>query len=355
MATLREVAKLASVSTATVSKVLSNTPYVSEETRARVLQAINALNYVPNLAARALSHGRTYNIGVIFPYHYDHLFADPLMLTVLEGVENICTREGYNILLSTPRSPITESEQYQRLVRSGYLDGVIMFETLPGNSASTLIAPYDYPDVTIGGHTPPGTTNAVQLDDFGGAKALADYILGLGHRRVGIVGIEAAALIAADERMAGYRAAFAEVEVDFALVPRVVGKFSIESGYQAAHELLERAPDLTAIICLNDRMAMGAIQCVWARGLRVPEDISVAGFDDIPGAAYFAPPLTTVRQPAKAMGEKAAEILFEAIAYHTNRKRKNIAHKSTVTVQFATELIIRASVAAPRTAFVGRL
>jgi len=339
VATLREVAKLASVSTATVSKVLSNTPYVSAETRARVLRAIEALNYVPNLAARALSHGRTYNIGVIFPYHYDHIFADPHMLHVLEGVETVCTRESYNIILSTPRAPMRESVQYQRLMQSGYLDGVIALRTLPDDSS---FDEYGYPSVCIGG----SGMISLQIDNFVGAKALAAYLLALGHRAIGIIGVDPAVLIAAEQRMAGYRAAFEDLGLRFEDVPVAQGRFSIESGYQAAKELLALAPRTTAIMCLNDRMAMGAIQYAWETGLNVPADLSVAGYDDIPGAAYFAPPLTTVRQPAREIGARAAELLFELIEEQAASKHKLEAHPEPIV--FETELIIRGSAAHPR-------
>jgi DNA-binding LacI/PurR family transcriptional regulator len=139
MPTLKEVALRAEVSTATVSKVLSNTPYVSDETRSRVLKAVEELGYVPNLAARALSKGRTYIIGVIFPYRYDQMFGDPHMLTILEGIETVCAQRDYSMLLSTPKIPVTESEQYQRLIRSGYLDGVIAMETVASSPVSNVI------------------------------------------------------------------------------------------------------------------------------------------------------------------------------------------------------------------------
>lgn len=351
MATLREVAKLAEVSTATVSKVLSNTPYVSEETRARVIQAVRALRYEPNLAARALSKGRTYNIGVIFPFNYDHLFADPHVLAILEGIEAICTGQGYNILLSTPRPPVGESEAYRRLVRSGYLDGAVALETLPGTPVSDLLNEFGYPWVAIGAHSKPDFPNSVQPDDFGGARALAAHIIGLGHRNIGIINVEPGTLAAAEHRIAGYRAAFEEAGLRFEGVPNVFGNFSVESGYEVVGELLAHSPRPTAILCLNDRMAMGAIRRAWAEGLRVPDDVSIAGFDDIASAAVFTPPLTTVRQPAHEMGARAAEMLFELISERIRRRRsKNKTsehHHEFPRVVLPTELIVRASTSAP--------
>lgn len=341
MATLKEVAKRADVSTATVSKVLSNTPYVSEETRARVLEAVEALGYVPNLAARALSKGRTYIIGVIFPYNLDHLFGDPLILTMLEGIETVCTERDYNVLLSTPRIPVSESEQYQRLVRSGFLDGVITLETMPVKPVSAPLTRYGYPWVAIGYHSAMGTGNTLHANDFAGAKQIAAYLIQLGHCRIGIIGLENEALSAAEHRMAGYRAAFEEAHLTFDDMPAVMGSFSIESGFQAAEQLLVQHPDLTALLCLNDRMAMGAVQCARMLDRRVPQDISICGFDDIPTARYFNPPLTTVRQPAREIGIKAAQLLFAML--DAPRSLKPSYYQAFSPVVFPTELIIRHS------------
>lgn len=352
MATLREVATLAEVSTATVSKVLSNTPYVSAETRERVLHAVQTLGYEPNLAARALSKGKTYNIGVVFPYNYDHLFADPHTLAILEGVETECTQRGYNILLSTPRVPVEQSDQLRRLVRSGYLDGVIALETLPAAPVSAMLEQFRHPWIAIGTESVLGPLNTVQSDDFSGAKAIAAHLIALGHRQIGIIGVEDIALAAAERRMEGYRAAFEEAGLDFARVPKVVGNFSTESGHRAAGELLALEDRPTAVLCLNDRMAIGAIQRAYEGGLSVPEALSVAGFDDIPNAATLTPPLTTVRQPAYAMGRKAAEMLFERITVRPTRSAR-VMRKADIRnfppVVFAAEMVVRGSTTAHAT------
>jgi DNA-binding LacI/PurR family transcriptional regulator len=345
VATLKEVAQRAEVSTATVSKVLSNTPYVSEETRARVMRAVEELGYLPNLAARALSKGRTYIIGVVFPYNFDLLFADPLQLTIVEGIESVCIENGYNMLLSTPHVPVNQSVQYRRLVQSGYLDGVITLETMPDIPASALLEQFKYPWIAIGYMSALGTTNTLHSADFSGAQKIAALLIGLGHRQLGIIGVVNSALMAATYRIAGYRAAFEEAGLNFASVPQAQGNFSVESGYEAADALLKAAPHLTAILCLNDRMAMGAIQRVRADGLRVPEDMSVVGFDDIPSAAFFTPPLTTVRQFAREMGVQASQMLFELIEQRGNRKQESDKRFDPVT--FPTELVIRGSATTP--------
>src|ERR1041385_7505593 len=241
MATLKEVAKRADVSIATVSKVLSNTPYVSDDTRERVLRAIAELGYVPNLAARALSKGLTHNVGVVFPYVIDHLFSDPHILMLVEGIEVVCTEHGYNMLISTPRIPISESEQYQTLVRSGYLDGAVTIETLPNSLVSEPLEEHGYPWVAIGYDSALKGKNAIHADDFGGAKAVASHLLSLGHRHFGIITVTATTLTAAAQRLAGYREAIEEAGLNFSDVPVVIGNFSIESGYQADAVQIGRA------------------------------------------------------------------------------------------------------------------
>jgi len=348
VATLKEVAHHAHVSTATVSKVLSNTPYVSAETRARVLQSVEALGYVPNLAARALSKGHTYMIGVVFPYKTDHLFGDPHILSLLEGIETICVEMGYNMLLSTPRAPVVESIQYQRLVQGGYLEGLITLETLPGTPVSSLPEQHGYPWVAIGYHSAKNNLNTIHTDDRSGARAIAQYLIQLGHRDIGVISVHADALTATEQRIAGYREAFNAAGLVFDRAPLEYGNFTVESGYQATDRLLAAVPRPTAILCLNDRMAMGAIQRAWAAGLRVPEDLSVVGFDDIPNASFFTPALTTVRQPAYEMGERAARMLFEIMAHKASRlRRKTPSREGFSPIVFPSELIVRGSATRP--------
>jgi DNA-binding LacI/PurR family transcriptional regulator len=152
-------------------------------------------------------------------------------------------------------------------------------------------------------------------------------------------------LSGAERRIAGYRSAFEEAGLPFEGVPQVVGNFSIESGYQAAEALLSLDPRPTALLCLNDRMAMGAVQRALALGLEVPKDVSVAGFDDIPGAQFFNPPLTTVRQPAQEMGVKAAHMLFDLMDAQKQPQRHY--HQSFAPIVFPTELIVRQSTTRP--------
>ncbi len=308
MATLQDVARLAGVSTATVSKVLSNTPYFTEDTREKVMRAVEALGYVPNLAARALSTGKTHIIAIVFPYVYDTIFTDPLVLRILEGIEAECSQRGYNILLSTPRlNDSGPDEHYQQLVKSGYMDGVIALDSVPMASVLEIVRKKGIPAVSIGYHPHEYT---VCSDDFSGGHQLFQHVAELGHQHIGIVGVPENLHYAIARRLDGLRTAAAEAGITFDALPREDGDFSTTSGAMCAARLFDKHSELTALICLNDRMAMGVIQHVRQIGRHVPDDLTVVGYDDIPISAAFTPPLTTIDQRAVEVGQAATRTLF---------------------------------------------
>jgi LacI family transcriptional regulator len=309
--TLSDVAKLAGVSTATVSKVLSNTPYFTEETRLKVMRAIDELGYSPNLPARALASGKTEIIGVVFPYVNDPLFTDPFVLYMLQGIERECHERGYNMLLSTPRlSHEGPDDHYLRLVQSRYLDGIIALDNVPFASVLEPVHKRGIPCVAIGYHP---TRYHVRTDDYGGGAQLMQHIIELGHREIGIISVPESLNFSINYRLNGMRAAAQAFDIDYDMLPVVEGDFSVSSGAAAAAALLSEHPTLTALICLNDRMAMGAVQHVRTIGKRVPEDVSVIGYDDIPAASSFAPPLTTISNQAPLLGQTAAILLFDLL------------------------------------------
>jgi DNA-binding LacI/PurR family transcriptional regulator len=312
MPTLEDVAKRAGVSTATVSKVLSNTPYFTENTREKVMRAVKELGYVPNLAARALAAGKTRIIAVIFPYVFEAIFTDPLTMNILHGIEAKCSLHSYNMLLSTPRLTADGAdENYIHLVQSGYFDGAIALDSYPVASALKPIHARGIPAVTIGYHE---SKHWVRPDDELGGQLLMIHVLEFGHRRIGIIAVPEDMHFCIPLRMAGIRAAAQPEGLDVSLLPIAYGDWSIPSGERGAKDLLAEHPDLTALVCLNDRMAIGAIQAARELGRHVPRDLTVVGFDNIPNAALFAPPLTTIDQHAAELGKTAARMLFNILA-----------------------------------------
>lgn len=311
MTTLQRVAERAGVSTATVSKVLSNTPYFTDETRRKVMEAVEELGYVPNLAARALSSGKTHIIAIVFPQIFDTIFTDPFMLHMLEGVEAECRQRGYNMLMSTPRfSPHGFDAHYQQLIQSGYAEGIIALDNIPARSILEIAHEREIPAVGIGYHDNP---YHVRSDDIVGGNQLMQHVLELGHRQIGVIGVPDELNFSVRRRLTGFRMATEKLHLSFETFPKEEGDFSIASGAEATEKLLQAHPALTALVCLNDRMAMGAIQQARMLGRRIPNDLTIVGYDDIPSAAVFAPPLTTINQQAPEIGRAAAKMLFEVI------------------------------------------
>jgi DNA-binding LacI/PurR family transcriptional regulator len=311
MPTLIDVARVAGVSTATVSKVLSNTPYFTEATRDKVLRAVDELGYVPNLAARALSSGKTHIIAVVFPYVYDALFTDPLVLRILEGIEAELTGRGYNILLSTPRLRASGPDtHYTRLIRSGYIEGVIALDSVPMASVLEIVRQRKTPAVAIGYHP---NAYSVRSDDVHGGQLQMQHVIELGHRHIGIIGSDESLHFSIEHRLEGLRQVAERHSLNFHNMPRVNGDFSVDSGIAALTEMLTAHPHLTAIICLNDRMAMGAIQAARHLGRRVPDDLTVLGYDNLPVTTASSPTLTTIEQQAPELGRIAATMLFEVL------------------------------------------
>ncbi|GAB4517860.1 MAG: LacI family DNA-binding transcriptional regulator [Anaerolineae bacterium] len=335
MATLQDVAQRAGVSIATVSKVLSNTPYFTEETRLKVMQAVDELGYVPNLAARALSSGKTHIIAVVFPYVYDTIFKDPLVMHILEGVETVITQQQHNLLLSTPRlTGGRPDDNYLQLIRSGYIDGVIAIDNVPAASVSEAPAGRGIPVIVIGHHPAP---YHVHSDDFAGGQMLMEHILGLGHRRIGIITVAKDMNFSINQRMAGLQAAAEAAGLNAVQLPIAEGNFSTASGARAIDTLLADDPGITAIISLNDRMALGAVRELQRRGVSVPAHMSVVGYDDIALSEVATPALTTINQRAFALGQTAAQMLFEVLNNHQPSPKV-----------LRPELVIRSSSAAPR-------
>ncbi len=330
MPTLSDVAKKAGVSTATVSKVLSNTPYFTDATRDKVMHAVKELNYQPNLAARALSKGKTSIIAVVFPYVYENIFEDPLVMSILQGIEGECTQQGYNLLLSTPQlSEDGADSHYLQLLQSGYIAGLIAIDNVTIASAAKPAIERNIPSIVIGYHPADYT---VRADDEQGARELTEHVLSLGQMNIGIISVPENQQLAVNTRIQGIQQACNAHQLIFKDLPIAYGDYSIESGYLACRDLLEQNEQVNAIISINDRMALGAIQYLREIGRDVPNDCVVVGFDNIPTSAVFSPSLTTVDQQAPEQGSVAAQMLIDVL----NGEQPD-------SVVLPTQLIIRES------------
>ncbi|MFN8458703.1 MAG: LacI family DNA-binding transcriptional regulator [Anaerolineae bacterium] len=322
--TIKDVAAQAGVSYQTVSRVINHHASVTDETRSRVQHIIEELNFRPNLAARSLPRHRSNVIGLIIPYEADYLFRDPHLLAQISGIDAEANARGYNLLLSTAGNSQSGIEAYERFISNQVADGALVIETTSSQVGSELLIKQDYPYVSLG-YDPNPDAYFVHSDDETGAKEVTHHLLAKGHRRIGIInGPPTGAVAALQHRLLGHQQALNEAGLEFDPRLMVHGDYTRPSGQLATETLLALAEPPTAIFAFNDRMAMGAIRAVNLVGLRVPEDVAVVGFDDIPTAADFNPALTTVSQPARTMGQVAAQILFELMAGKTVTEREVI-------------------------------
>jgi LacI family transcriptional regulator len=312
--TIKDVAAHAGVSYQTVSRVINDNINVTDKTRLRVQEAIETLNFRPSLAARSLPSHRSYVIGLIIPYAADYLFRDPHLLAQISGIDAEANAHGYNLLLSTAANSSSGLEAYERFMRNQMADGALVYETSSSQAGNELLLKQNYPVVSLGYDLDNPAAYSVHSDDYTGAAEATRHLLAKGHRRIGIInGPQTGAVAAMQQRLLGHQQALAEANLDFDPALMVYGDYTRPSGQFATQKLLALPAPPTAIFSFNDRMAMGSVRALQAAGLRVPEDVAVIGFDDIPTAADFNPALTTVGQPAHQMGQAAAQILFKLI------------------------------------------
>jgi LacI family transcriptional regulator len=310
MATIHDVARKAGVSSATVSHVINNSRFVSPETRARVVEAIDALRYRRDGVARSLRRARTSTIGVVISDITNPFFSD-----LVRGIEDRIygREEGFNLILCNTDEDTTRERMCLDVLQERRVEGLIIVPAGDNEDCLNEIVrsglPVVFADRTVEGVE----ADTVLVDNVDGTFRLTQHLVGLGHRRIGVLQSERAATSVA-ERILGWRRALegARIGVDVALVTR--GGCTIEDARQAGLALLDDPGRPTAVLCTNNVMTLGMIQAIADRGLRCPEDIAVVGFDDFPWATAFSPRLTALAQPAYAMGTEAVDLLFARIA-----------------------------------------
>ena len=332
---MKDVARLAGVSHITVSRVVNQAPNVHPVTRERVIAAMIELGYRPNLAARALVTRRSHTLGVIAVK--GTLFGPA---STLLSIEQAARARGYylSIVSVDDVTPGVLQEALERLAKQG-VEGLVVMAPRRHAIESLAQMPPGLPVVTVEGGGAPGT-GAVLVDQAGGAAAATRHLVELGHRRV-VHLAGPSDWLEAEARQEGWRATCREAGLP---TPRPLrGDWSPRSGYRAARRLLGRLEKVTAVFAANDQMALGALRAFAEAGVRVPEDVSVVGFDDIPEAEFLHPPLTTVRQDFAAVGQCCVALLTHAV-------EQADGHAETVVVP--AQLLVRSSTAPPRPAGV---
>lgn len=329
MSNIREVAKLAGVSVATVSRTLSHPEKVSQASIDKVMAAIEATNYRPNMLARNFRSTRAYSIVVLVPE-----ISSPFTSLVIRSIEHHAQNRGYSVLLGDTQDSTEREQSYIDLVRTHLADGVIQLR--PHSDNYPVQRDPEFPYINLcGTESTPG--QCIRIDNVAASKAMVRYLMELGHRKIGLItGLKGNPHTI--DRLRGYREALEEsgLKYDESLI--AAGEYSIWSGVKAAEKLCELDELPTAIVCMNDEMAIGALQSFKAFGLRIPEDISVTGFDNIDYSSFCDPPLTTIAQPADDMGRLAVDSLIKLIEGEDLGREEHILDY---------EFIIRKSTAEP--------
>ncbi len=330
--TIRDVAREAGVSVATVSRVLNDSGPVREATRERVLGVATSLRYVPNQAARSLITRETLTIGVLLPDLYGEFFSE-----VIRGIDLGVQRERYHLLLSGSHDDWEEISAALRAMHRR-VDGLVIMSPDLDAAAVQSTVPSDLPVVLLNCAASGRDIPAINIDNRGGARAMVEHLLSLGRRRIAFVCGPARNHDAA-ERLAGYREALAAAGLA-SQARELPGDFNELGGYRALRELLEagEGPGVDAVFAANDSMAVGVLSALREAGVRVPEEVGVAGFDDIPIARYLSPPLTSVHVPIAELGLRAVSALLRAV-----RGGPRDASGEARQELLATQLVIRRS------------
>lgn len=310
--TIFDIAQASGVSYSTVSRVLNGFEFVKADTRQRVLKVAEDLGYVANLQARSLAGGKSKIIGVLVPS-----LENGYISAIAQGIDEELTKAGYDLMLYTTHHKQGKEAQYAKTIASGLTDGLLlMVPLIPSSQLEsnylTALRQKGFPYVLIDQTDAANQSTVVDSNNRQGAYEAITYLIKLGHKRIGFItgNME---INAARERLEGYKTALKENNLAFEKSLVVKGDFTQRAGYEAAKELLQLQQPPTAIFSPNDLAAFGVMEAIREAGLRIPEDMSVIGFDDLPQASLTYPKLTTVRQPLQEMGKVAVKLLLEQI------------------------------------------
>lgn len=311
--TLNDVAKKAGVSPSTVSRVISDSPRISDATKEKVLKCMDELGYYPNAIARSLAKNKTGNIGVIMPTRSEDILLNPFFPEALRGIVKSATNAGYDILLSTNTELDDELKSIKNLIRGSKVDGIVLMSSKIDDENIDYLSSIGFPFSLIGSpYKVDNGINHVDNDNFMAAYELTMYLTFMGKKNIAMIAGDPS-LMVTKKRIEGYKKAIEESNLVFKSGHLFIGSFDEETGYKYGKELLEINPIPDAVIVTDDLVAFGAIQVLENSNIRIPEDIAIASFNNSVLSRYSQTPFTSVDVNAYDLGREAINLLVEAI------------------------------------------
>ena len=332
MANIRSVAEKAGVSVTTVSHVVNKTRFVAPETELRVRQAMQDLNYRPNILARSLRRGETKTIGLILPDSANPFFAESARY-----LEEAAFQQSYSLILCNTNGDLEKERRYTDVLLNKQVDGIIFMAAGDDKQSLLELVNRQFPVVVVDRILDHLEVDAVISDNHLSGYLATRYLLECGHKRIGII-CGPSNVNPSAQRVTGYKKALTEANINADPELEVIGDFHPGSGYSGTRQLLQKAHP-TAIFACNDLMAIGALRAIREAGLSVPEDISLIGHDDIEIASYIQPALTTIAQPIERLAETAIQFLLERIEKPNIPPRRTILPNRLVKRQSARSIV----------------
>ncbi|WP_077620003.1 LacI family DNA-binding transcriptional regulator [Bacillus sinesaloumensis] len=321
MVTMKEIARLANVSSATVSRVLNNSGYVSDDVRKRILKIIDETGYIPSEHAKALRTKQSNVIGVILPK-----LSTETASRLVNGISEELAEHGYQILLTNTNLDPKKEIEYLKLLKSKQVDGIILLATNRGEELQDEIKKLRIPFVATGQELQ-GVPSVIN-NNFQAAKDITQLLIDKGHQKVAFIGVDEADYEVGYKRKAGYLDALEENAIDVVDQWIQKGEFSIESGYQMAKEVFEQSSEKpTAIVAVTDRLAIGAMEYLKEQGLHIPNDVAITGMGASDLSKYVVPTLTTVDLLSEYTGAEAAKTLLQILQEGTSSEKKQIDYR----------------------------
>lgn len=308
---VRDIARLANVSVATVSMVLNDNPRISRATSLHVQRVIDKLGYKPNRLAQSLSSKYTQVMAIIIPA-LRHAFADSYFGEVISGVCDRAGKLGYKVILEQAKPDYIRTRQHVEIFERRYVDGVVAMGVNDRHAFLAEFADRRYPMIVVDNYFPQWGLDHVVCDYRTGAEQAMNYLLQLGHRQIGLI-FAAPEIRTSRDKIDVYERKLASHDIALPRTMRADGKFTEAGGAEAAEAILNQHPNVTALFAGNDKMAIGALHYLNRKGIKVPQQVSVVGFDDMQQAAFANPSLTTVHLPLYEVGQTACERLVERI------------------------------------------